>query len=160
MKEKLQLLNSNVQPEWVDYNGHMNDSAYALIFTNALEKLVDHVGLDAVAREAYQYTTYTLEAHTCFLQEAQEAQPLCVTGQLLNWDAKRIHLFMEMMDENGETVATSELMLMGMDAGTKKPRSFPEPVMEKIKALNEQQQEIPYPARAGRTIGIPAKKTS
>lgn len=158
MNKKLQLLHCSVQSSWVDYNGHMNDSAYALIFTNALEKLVDVIGLDEAARESYQYTTYTLETHTCFLKEALEGQPIEVVGQILDWDPKRIHLFMEMIQENGEIISTCELMLMGIDTVTKKPREFPHKVSEKINKIYEQQIELPYPSRAGRSIKIPVKK--
>ncbi len=37
-EQNMRFLKQSVLPEWVDYNGHMNDSAYAIIFTKALEK--------------------------------------------------------------------------------------------------------------------------
>ena len=37
-REKLlKVLDTNVIPEWLDYNGHMNDAAYALVFSRSVE---------------------------------------------------------------------------------------------------------------------------
>ncbi|MDZ7851712.1 MAG: thioesterase family protein [Halomonas sp.] len=31
------LLETRVRPEWVDYNGHMNDAEYARVFSLAVD---------------------------------------------------------------------------------------------------------------------------
>ena len=58
--ELLALLETRVAPDWVDYNGHMNDAAYALVFSRACDALMDKVHLDAGARKATAHTLYTL----------------------------------------------------------------------------------------------------
>ena len=35
--ELLPVYESAVAAEWVDYNGHMNDAAYALVFSRSVE---------------------------------------------------------------------------------------------------------------------------
>ena len=42
----LQLHESVVQPEWIDYNGHMNVAFYVLAFDHATDAFLDHIGLD------------------------------------------------------------------------------------------------------------------
>ena len=38
---------TQVQPAWVDYNGHLRDAFYLLIFSYATDALMDILGLDS-----------------------------------------------------------------------------------------------------------------
>ncbi|MGJ9457937.1 thioesterase family protein [Oceanobacillus sp. CF4.6] len=144
----------HVSSEWVDYNGHMNDAEYAKVFSLALDKWIEEIGLDAKAREQYDYTIFTLETHLCYLQEAHEKEKLTVNLQLLDIDAKRVHAIFLMNNQNGQLIATSEQMLMGMDTTINRPAAFPETVNEKISALFKHHEKAERPKQAGRTIGI------
>lgn len=149
----MRILDTRVAPEWVDYNGHMNDAEYARVFSLALEALMDDIGLDEAGRARHAYTIYTLETHLCYRREAHEGQVLGVDVMLLERDAKRLHVFMEMQDQDGQCLATSEQMLMGMDSDSGRPAPFPAAVMEHIERLPHAQAEH-WPALAGRKIGL------
>ncbi|WP_067726004.1 thioesterase family protein [Oceanobacillus damuensis] len=144
----------HVPSEWVDYNGHMNDAEYARIFSLAVDSWMEKIGLDADARERYAYTIFTLETHLCYLQEAHEKEKLTVSLQLLDMDAKRVHGIFLMNNEEGQRIATSEQMLMGIDAASNRPAPFPEAVNEKIIEIYNRDKEMEKPIQAGRTIGI------
>ncbi|HEU5138987.1 MAG TPA: thioesterase family protein [Bacillales bacterium] len=148
------LLEDQVRPEWVDYNGHMNDAAYAGVFSLAVERLMEMLGITAAFRDQQQYSIYTLETHLCYLGEAHEGQELCVTVQLLDHDQKRLHVFFAMEDQDGNRLATSEQMLMGMDMQQGRPASFPAPIELSVKELAESQKDEPAPENAGRIIKI------
>ena len=94
--EALTLHDTVVAPEWVDYNGHMNDAAYALVFSRATDALMDRIGLDAAARKASGRTLYTLQVMLHYLKEASGNAPLLVTCQLLEHDDKRVRVWLEM----------------------------------------------------------------
>lgn len=147
------ILESRVAPDWVDYNGHMNDAEYARVFSLGVEALMDHIGLDATGRDRHGYTIYTLETHLCYRREAHEGQPLRVALTLLDRDAKRLHVFFELFDEAGNLQATSEQMLMGIDSEVGRPASFPEPIEAAIASLPHAARDA-WPELAGRTIGI------
>lgn len=147
------LLETRVAPDWVDYNGHMNDAEYARVFSLAVEALMDAIGLDEAGRRRHDYTLYTLETHLCYRREAHEGQPLAVEVTLLDSDAKRLHVFFEMHDAEGTLLATSEQMLMGMNQGSGRPEAFPEPVAEAVAALPDAPSGD-WPPLAGRRIGI------
>ncbi|MCM3570290.1 thioesterase family protein [Neobacillus mesonae] len=151
------LLTETVRKEWIDYNGHMNDSAYAIVFSMAVDQLMVELGIDGVFREKNQYSIYTLETHLCYLQEAHEDQKLRVIIQLLDYDTKRMHVFFTMENDNGERLATSEQMLMGMDMENSRPSPFPSDIQAKIEKLGELYQDCPKPNEAGRKIGIRKK---
>ena len=44
------IYKTHVAPEWVDYNGHMNDAEYARVFSQACEALIDQIGFATAAR--------------------------------------------------------------------------------------------------------------
>lgn len=143
--------------EWVDYNGHMNDAEYNKAFSQATDAFIDHIGLDERTREVYDYTIYTLETHICYLQEMHEGSAFKVKGQIFDVDAKRIHLFLTMENEQGEAVATLEEMLMGIDRKEGRGAAFPNEVADKLTEMAERDAQIDRPKQAGRTVGIRRK---
>lgn len=152
MEEK--IMNCTVKDEWVDYNGHLNDAEYARIFSLAVEELMIKIGIDESFRNEYSYSIFTLETHLCYLAEANQGEKLDVDLQLLDHDSKRMHVFFLMRNKDGDLVATSEQMLMGMDMKEGRPGEFPEGIYKQIEIIAEKQKGMPTPKQAGRTIGI------
>lgn len=143
-----------VREEWIDYNGHMNDAAYAIVFSLAIESFIDAIGLDAKRRDEYDYTIYTLETHLCYLQEAYKNEKLLVTLQLLDYDSKRLHVFLEMKNLEGRIFACSEQMLIGIDMNQRKSSPFPPKVGLKLEEIWKEHKDLKIPEKAGRKIGI------
>lgn len=154
MSEYPFLYENSVSSEWVDYNGHMNDAAYAKVFSLAVDEFMDYIELDEAARSKYAYTIFTLETHICYLKEANKNERLLSEVQLLDSDAKRLHLFFTMKNGNKEVIATSEQMLMGMDMTQGKQAPFPQSVEASIEKLRNEHKEQTIPKQAGRKIGI------
>lgn len=151
------LLKEHVRPEWVDYNGHMNDAEYSHVFSIAVDRLMNEIGIDENQRVQQHYSIFTLETHLCYLAEAHEGELLNVTMQLLDSDAKRLHVFFVMENSDGKSLATSEQMLMGMDMQEGRPAPFPSVVESKVAAITKDHQDYPVPDQAGRKIGIRKK---
>lgn len=146
---------TTVHPEWVDYNGHMNDAAFAGVFSEATDALIDWLGLGAESRVEHAYTVFTLETHIRYLAQAYEAQPLAVDVRLVDHDAKRLHVLMTLREANDDTaLATGELMLMGIDTTVERPAPFPDAVAERVSELHRCYGHDEWPADAGRGIGI------
>lgn len=148
------MYEDHVRAEWVDYNGHMNDAEYARVFSLAVEAFMDFIQLDAAGRERFNYTIFTLETHLCYLKEANENEALQVTAQLIDVDEKRLHIFFTLTDSEGDLVATSEQMLMGMDSQEGRPAPFPAPVQAIIEGIWKEDESKERPKQVGRTIGI------
>lgn len=144
----------HVRTDWVDYNGHMNDAAYAKVFSLAVDAFMEYIKLDAAGRDKHQYTIFTLETHLCYLLEANENEALQVTAQLIDVDEKRLHIFFQLENNEGNLVATSEQMLMGMDTTEGRPAAFPTPVQSVIDELWKEDERKESPKQVGRTIGI------
>ena len=103
-------------------------------------------------------SSFTLESHLTFQREIMEGQPLTFTLQLIDWDAKRYHVFLTMRHRTeGWVAATAELIVMCIDMATRRPTTWPDDVQEKLAALHQVHRDRPMPAELGRIIGIRRK---
>jgi acyl-CoA thioester hydrolase len=151
------IYRDTVKPEWVDYNGHLRDAFYMLIYSLATDAFMDGIGLDDACRRARHRTLYTLEAHVNFLSEIKEGAAVRVDMQVLAHDRKRIHLYLEMFEGDGEEpVSACEQMLMHIDSsGTPKAAAFDEDIARNIDAQSKlAAKDARY---AGRVIGLPVR---
>lgn len=153
----LRLHRAVVRPEWVDYNGHMSEPYYVLVFGHATDALLDHIGMDEATRQATATSLYTVEAHINYLAEAHEGERLAIETQLLGHDAKRLHLHHAMLrDEDRRLLATTELMLVHVDKTGMKASPFLPGPEGRLKAIAALHAGLPRPKYAGRAIRLPA----
>ncbi len=64
------LVELEVRPEWIDYNGHMTDSRYLQVFGDATDALLRYAGVDDAYRKSGR-ALFTVETHITHLAEAQ-----------------------------------------------------------------------------------------
>ncbi len=144
---------TTVKLEWIDYNGHMQDAYYGLVFSYAVDAFQDWVGFDAAYRTATDCTIYLVEEHKYFLREVKESDPLTVQISVLGVSEKLFHLHC-VMQSDGHDVAISELMEMHV-CQTPIPKGAPIPQVIAAR-LNEliisdtQKSQIARRARAMR----------
>jgi acyl-CoA thioester hydrolase len=153
MAALLETYRTDVLPEWIDYNGHMNVAYYVLVFDRGTDGLLDRLGLGEAYRRSSNFTLYALEAHVSYLREVRVGDPLVVTTQLVAGDAKRLHFFHFMHHaEAGYLAATEELMTLHVDLTG--PRAAPIPAAEaaRVAALLEEHRALPAPPQLGRSI--------
>ena len=153
MTTSQRLFETRVDTAWVDYNGHMNDAEYARVFSLAVDELMVQIGLDDAGRERESYTLFTLETHLCYRREAHQGEALAVDIELLDRDAKRLHGFFSLYNADGELLATSEQMLMGIDTSSGRPAPFPAAVSHQLDGFAVIDGAA-WPEAAGRRIGI------
>ena len=121
------LFRTPVAAAWIDYNGHLRDGYYAVVFSSGIDALMDQVGLDAGYRERTGGTLYTLEMHLHFLHEVHADDQLEIRARVLELDHKRLLLALDMFcQRQPEPVASGEFMLLHVQGG-RTPRSAPFP---------------------------------
>jgi acyl-CoA thioester hydrolase len=151
----LRLYETEVKPEWVDYNGHMSEAFYVLVFGFTTDALLDLIGMDADRRELSGMSLYTLEVHVSYLREAREGEPLIVTTRLLDLDRKRAHLFHSMHHGADDgLLATEEVMMLNVDRARARSAPFPEDVATRLQEITEAHAGLTLPKQAGRSIAI------
>lgn len=148
-----------ILPEWVDYNGHLRDAFYLLIFSYATDALMDTLGLDSDNREASGHSLFTLELHLNYLHEVKLGAEVEVHTQLIAHDSKRLHLYHSLhLAGDAQELAGNEQMLLHVDLAGPHSAPFSEAVASKLAAISATQLDLPRPALLGRVIGLPAKK--
>ena len=144
-----------VQNTWVDYNGHMNVAYYVLVFDHATDALLDFAGLNHTHREKTQNSVFVVESHLTYEKEVMEGDELRVTTQILDMDAKRLHIFHRMhLIDNNDLVATNELMILSVNLTTRKVSPFADKVAANLNRIMLSQKLIPSPLQAGQSMGI------
>ena len=151
------LHSERVRRDWIDYNGHMHEAYYVLVFANATDALYDHLGMGASYREKFKASIYTIESHTNFLREVGVRVPLRVTTQVLGVDDKRMHVFHAMYSgETRDLLATTEVMLLHVDTGGAEVLAspFPRDVAERLEGVMAEHSQIAKPEQTGRVIAL------
>jgi carnitine 3-dehydrogenase len=147
-----------VQPQWVDYNGHMSESCYLLVFGDSADAFFRYIGIDEDYRDQGGHSLYTLETHLHHLREVAQGEPLRLTLQLLDQDEKRLHIFHAMYHgANGDLLATAEQMLVHVDMRQGRACAMPSALLERVLAIRGAHAVLPTPEQVGHRIGIRRK---
>jgi len=110
----------------IDYNGHMNDAAYAQVLADANELFLDALGLSVSYRERTGCALYTVEMTIRFRQEVSLGQTLRGESWLSSHDAKRVGVHTRIIAADGGTVATGDTLYLHVDTAAGEVRPFPE----------------------------------
>jgi len=154
----LQLHSPTVAPQWVDYNGHMSESCFLLVFGDSSDAFFRFIGIDERYREELGLSLYTVETHIHNIQEASEGEPLRLTLQILDCDEKRVHIFHAMYHgTTGDLLATGEQMLLHVDMKAGRAAPMPDWLLEHVRAIHKAHAALPRPSQAGASIGIRRK---
>lgn len=153
----LRLHEAHVRPEWADYNGHMSESCYLLVFGDGADAFFRFFGVDEDYRAAGR-SLFTAETHLRHLREARVGDRLRLSLQVLGVDAKRLHIVHEMLDDSGQVVSTAEQLLLHVDTGASRVAPFPDEIFERLVEIRAAHAGLPVPGYVGRVIEIPGNR--
>ncbi len=141
-----------VRAEWIDYNGHLSEAYYVLVFGHATDALMDEIGLDADYRQRSGCSLYTVEAHVRYLRESE----LTILTWPLGVEGGKVRFVHEMYAASGgapagavpaagsagtapagELVATEELLALHVDQHTGRSTPLPDSARRALAARVE-----------------------
>lgn len=144
-----------VQPDWVDYNGHMTEYRYLQVLGEATDATLSHIGADAAYLAAGR-SYYTAETHIRHLAQCHQGDRLAATTMVLHADAKRLHLFHRLTRiSDGILVATGEHMMLHVDARSGTVVPCEGAMLATVSRLAEAHARLERPEGAGRAVGQP-----
>jgi len=148
----LELYHGKVHKDFVDYNGHMNESRYLQLFSEATDTFLQYIGMDSDYLAA-GYSFYTVETHLQHLREVKQGAALKITTQLLGYDKKRIQLAHEMYKEvDNQLLATAEHMLLHVDSQKSVACSIKPTLQANLANLWTEHKLLAKPDYAGKSI--------
>ena len=83
----------DIEPGWIDYNGHLNMAYYHVLFDRAVDEAFAVLGIGPSYVTEQRRSLFTAEVHVRYLRELHAGDPIRITLQLLDCDAKRLHFF-------------------------------------------------------------------
>jgi acyl-CoA thioester hydrolase len=148
-----------LEPQWIDYNGHLNVAYYNVLFDRAVDEVYELIGLGPTYLKQHGHSTMVVETHVRYLRELKPSDAVRVSVQLLGYDAKRFHLFEKLLHATENWVsATCESMTLHVDMARKKVAPFPDSVMRALERMKTAHAVLPLPDGAGRQVAMPGKR--
>jgi acyl-CoA thioester hydrolase len=135
----------DVRPEWIDYNGHLSEAYYVLVFGHATDAVIFGLGIDPAVTGT---SLYTVEAHVRYLDQVLPGARLEVRTSVIGVTAKLLWLWHEMWSD-GRLRATEEVLAVHVDARAGRSSPFPDELRQRIEALR-----VPAPEHASRRIAL------
>ncbi len=131
------IYRSAIKPEWIDYNGHLRDAYYVVVLSDAIDALMERVGINEAYRARTRNTLYSLEMHAHWLREVKGNETLEIDAVVLGADQKRLHIGCDVrVPGRAEPAATAEFMLLHVHQGDQPGAApFPADIQAAIERL-------------------------
>jgi acyl-CoA thioester hydrolase len=147
-----------IEPQWIDYNGHLNMAYYNVLFDRAIDELWLELGIGPTYMAQRHGSTFTAECHVRYIREIRQNDPVRIAILLVGADEKRLHTFEELRHASeGWLSATSENITLHVDISVRKTAPFPPDIATRIAAVADAHRGIPRPEGIGRRIAMPSK---
>jgi acyl-CoA thioester hydrolase len=128
-----------VLQDWVDYNGHLRDAFYLLIFSYATDAFMARIGVDP---QRDNRSLFTLECHLNYLHEVKLDAWVQVQTRVLAHDLKRVQVY-------------HTQMLLHVDLAGPKSVVFGEASLAELAEVMQAGHGMAEAEYAGRRIALP-----
>ena len=144
-----------IEPQWIDYNGHLNMAYYHVMFDRAVDEAFALLGLGPEYLEEHRASYFAAECHILYKRELSPQGRVRVTLQLLDFDEKRVHFFLEMRHATeGWLAATSENLALHVDMTNRRVTPFPPEILANLAVMKAAHATMPKPQAIGRVIAM------
>ncbi len=140
----LRTLERVIPIDWTDYNGHMNESRYGQVFSDAGDVVMAMIGADA-EYIATGLSYFTVENLIQFRNETHPGEKIYVNTQVLQAEGKKLRMYHEMHRENGDLLCTCNQLLIHVSLETRRSCEPGPEMAAKMQALHEAQTKLPPP---------------
>ncbi|WP_394155152.1 carnitine 3-dehydrogenase [Loktanella salsilacus] len=120
--------------DWSDYNGHMNESRYGQVWSDAADTVMRLIGADA-NYVASGLSYFTVDTHTKFINECHVGDAITVSTQILEGAGKKVRLFHEMKNGSGAVMASCTQLLIHVSLETRKSCDPAPKVLENLRNI-------------------------
>jgi acyl-CoA thioester hydrolase len=148
-----------IEPEWIDYNGHLNMAYYNVLFDRAVDEAFGLCGLGQDYAQVRNCSFFLVESRVRYRRELTLQNPIRVTLQLIDFDDKRLHYVMEIRHAtDGWLAAACENLSINIDMTTRRAAPFPADILANLAILKAAHADLPRPDMLGAGVSMPAKR--
>ena len=129
--------------DWTDYNGHMNDSRYAEVFSMAADEMMIRLGADK-HYVASGYSYFTVDLQVTYVQECHSGDAIKVRSRIVLADGKKLKLEHEMLSADASEIvlATCEQFLLHVSLTSRQSCDPVAPLSDQLFAAAEVHQNL------------------
>ncbi len=154
----IKLGKKRVLPAWIDYNGHMNVAYYTMAFDSAIDEFLEQeLGMGEAYAAQVKQGPYSLQNNISYFAELLEGAEFHIEIRLIDHDAKRMHLYSELLNGAGEVAAICEGMLMNVDHINRRSTPYGAKTQARLARMQADHAALPRPKALGAVIGIRRK---
>jgi carnitine 3-dehydrogenase len=140
----LKTIHRVIPIDWTDYNGHMNESRYGQVFSDAGDVVMAMVGADSdYIKQGFSY--FTVDNHITYRNETHASDEIYVRTQVLQAQGKKLRLYHEMFRGNDELLSTCNQLLVHVSLETRRSCEPGASIIEKLDQLHHAQTQLPQP---------------
>jgi len=156
-QQPLKLWTGAVIDEWIDYNAHMSEGFYGLVFGDASDEYLLRIGFNADYRAQTECAFYTVETHITFIDELPLGTALEVHTAVLGVDGIRLHLFHELRrSADGVVAATQETLMLHVNTSMHQVSPMMDAVLAKASTDAAAHEGLADSDEIGKSIRGPA----
>jgi acyl-CoA thioesterase FadM len=138
----------DVRDEWIDYNGHLSEAYYVLVFGHATDAAMGVLGMTPQYLMDTGTSLFTLEAHVRYLDQVPPGARLEVRSSVVGVTGKLLWLWHEMRSEDRPS-ASEEVLMVHVDTALGRSSPFPDALRARAEVLR-----VPPPEHASRRIAV------
>ena len=152
----LKLPSRKVLKSWIDYNGHMNVAYYSKAIDNSIDHFLEEfLGIGETHAKTNDQGPFIVQANFSYLNEMVYEQEFFVQCSLINYDKKKMHLFLEIISSNNnKMMAYCEQLLLNVNLKKRKTENYPEWALKRLTQLKKDHKDIQFPKNIGLSIKI------
>lgn len=150
-----------MEPEWIDSYGHVNMAFYHIVFERGIDDALAMIGMTPEYGTRRGFGIFAAECHIHYRREVLLETPVRITAQLLDYDGKRLHFYLEMRHATeGWLAAMEEILFLNVDLEKRCVTPFPDDILEQIAVMKAAHSALPKPDVLGQRLGIPPRAKS
>ncbi len=152
----LALHRTTVGEALTDYNGHMSESSFLLVFGDSADAFFRFLGIDEDYR-AGGHSLFTVQTNLHHRAEATAGDDLALSLRVLDADDRRLHVYHEMTGPAARLLAAAEQLLVHVDTRAGRSCDLPPLLRDRVDAVRRAHASLPVPDLVGRPLGIRRK---
>ncbi len=146
----------DIEPGWIDFNGHLNMAYYGVLFDRGADQVYPTLGFGPEYAAKRRLTTYTAEFHIRYIRELHLGDRVFTTFRLVDFDAKRFHALQELHHMDGWLAATGESMTLHVDMTGPRVTPMDADTLARLEKMADAHARVPLPPKTlSRAIAIP-----
>ncbi|MEN0088316.1 MAG: acyl-CoA thioesterase [Pseudomonadota bacterium] len=151
-----------LDPNWIDYNGHLNMAYYLVLFEEGAEGFWEVFGLGDSYRDRTGHTTYTASVKIDYIAEVAADATVFVQSVLREVGPKKFLIWQGLYTTDGTLRASCETLTLHVDQTGDAPKvaNFTADMLARLQEVAEQHQGFVLPQPVGLPVQMNRPKTS